>query len=75
MKSIVFVTHEEHRYAHELFARVMRDHYEMPVFVADYATPGIVLVTDALVVLCDLERFGAQTSLPLTRQLERLCVH
>jgi hypothetical protein len=59
MKSIVFVTHEEHRYTHELLARVMRHDYDLPVFVADYAMPRTVSVADALVVLCDLERFKA----------------
>ncbi|MFI7542403.1 hypothetical protein [Actinoplanes sp. NPDC049599] len=59
MRSVVFVTHEEHRYTHELFARVMRDDHDLPVHVADYAAPGRVPVADALVVLCDLERFAA----------------
>jgi hypothetical protein len=60
MRSVVFVTHEEHRYTHELFARVLRDDYDVPVYVADYATPGTVSVADALVILCDLERFGPE---------------
>jgi hypothetical protein len=59
IKSILFVTLKEHRYTHELFAHVMRENHNLPVFVSDYSTIQIASVRDALVVLCDHERFRA----------------
>lgn len=70
MKSVIFVTHEDHRYTHELFARVMRDDHGLPVFVGDYTTLRLASVDDAVVILCDLERFGTEDR-PGLEDLER----
>src|SRR5271157_26113 len=59
--SIHFVTRPDHRYTHELFAHEMQSRFDLPVFVSDYWTLGTATLKDAIVVMCDLERFTSDT--------------